>query len=194
MWHPELAGAPPARQVISVFSLLEIQLVPHTESDKLDFILVLQRPNCLPWDPFSFVFGKATVDRVMASTSQRCWLCWLFYFIIFFYPKYSFFNPPFSSLNCFSDNSIGPFFSFFIEHGDELRYHDVNVLYWPFYLLLKGRLFTANLVLYGRVRYVRLRAFSICSIAAIRPLFYVRLSIILLWDVVDLFPCVHIVY
>ncbi len=46
--RPELAGAPPVRQVISVFSLLEIQLVPHAEKDKLDFTPVLQRPNSLP--------------------------------------------------------------------------------------------------------------------------------------------------
>ncbi|EFX69639.1 hypothetical protein DAPPUDRAFT_328941 [Daphnia pulex] len=45
VWDPESPGSQPTHQVISVFSLLEILLVPHTENDKLDFTLVLQRPN-----------------------------------------------------------------------------------------------------------------------------------------------------
>lgn len=45
VWDPESPGSQPTHQVISVFSLLEILLVPHPENDKLDFTLVLQRPN-----------------------------------------------------------------------------------------------------------------------------------------------------
>ncbi|XP_046461080.1 DIS3-like exonuclease 2 isoform X2 [Daphnia pulex] len=45
VWDPESPGSQPTHQVISVFSLLEILLVPHAENDKLDFTLVLQRPN-----------------------------------------------------------------------------------------------------------------------------------------------------
>ncbi len=50
VWEPESAGLPPVQQVVSVFSLLEIQLVPHNENDKLDFTLVLQRPSNVPFD------------------------------------------------------------------------------------------------------------------------------------------------
>ena len=48
VWRPELPGRTPVQQVISVFSLLEILLVPHTEIDKLDFTLELQRPVNTP--------------------------------------------------------------------------------------------------------------------------------------------------
>lgn len=48
VWRPESVGSPPIRQVISVFSLLEIQLVPHAENDKLDFSLILQPPTYIP--------------------------------------------------------------------------------------------------------------------------------------------------
>ena len=50
VWNPESAGSPPIQQVVSVFSLLDIQLVPHNENDKLDFTLVLQRPTNVPFD------------------------------------------------------------------------------------------------------------------------------------------------
>jgi hypothetical protein len=42
VWDPESPGSQPTHQIISVFSLLQILLVPHTENDKLDFTLVLQ--------------------------------------------------------------------------------------------------------------------------------------------------------
>nr|CAG4641601.1 EOG090X047D [Eurycercus lamellatus] len=47
LWSPETPSSPetPKCQVISVFSMLEIQLVPHAEANKLDFSLVLQRPS-----------------------------------------------------------------------------------------------------------------------------------------------------
>lgn len=44
-WEPETPTAPPVSQIISVFSLLEIELVPCTENNKLDFSLVLRRPS-----------------------------------------------------------------------------------------------------------------------------------------------------
>uniref|UniRef100_A0A0P6GI32 DIS3 exonuclease 2 n=1 Tax=Daphnia magna TaxID=35525 RepID=A0A0P6GI32_9CRUS len=48
VWDPQSTSEQPTRQVVSVFSLLEILLVPHTENDKLDFTLVLQRPTNTP--------------------------------------------------------------------------------------------------------------------------------------------------
>ena len=43
-WQPDGPGKEPVQQVITLFSMLEIQLVPHSESEKLEFSLVLQRP------------------------------------------------------------------------------------------------------------------------------------------------------
>nr|CAG4647808.1 EOG090X047D [Moina brachiata] len=47
-WQPEVPGAEPVHQVITIFSMLEIQLVPHAESEKLEFNLVLMRPTSVP--------------------------------------------------------------------------------------------------------------------------------------------------
>jgi len=46
IWKPdETPGSVQVHQTISVFSMLEILLVPHTENDKLDFNPILQRPS-----------------------------------------------------------------------------------------------------------------------------------------------------
>ena len=36
---------PPTLQVVSLFTLIDVQLVAHAEQDMLDFSVLLQRPN-----------------------------------------------------------------------------------------------------------------------------------------------------
>nr|CAG4643126.1 EOG090X047D [Ilyocryptus agilis] len=45
LWKPQSADSPPLRQEISIFSLLDLKLVPHPDQDRLDFSVILQQPS-----------------------------------------------------------------------------------------------------------------------------------------------------